>query len=198
MIRKKKLVLFFFVVAIVLLLSVSIAYAALSSTMTVTINRVTQQAMTWDIGFQTGTITGVVTSSNGLASCGTATATVNTISGISTTLADVGDKCAYTFHILNKGTIGGRVSNIAIVKPANTSCTINGSTMVCGDITYKLRYNSATSSTLLSLNDTIAPKSGSTVTDQTVVLTIEHTGTTASQTDYQQTGFSYTITYGQN
>lgn len=70
--------------------------------------------------------------------------------------------------------------------------------MVCGDITYKLRYNNASSTSLLALNDTIAPKSGSTPTDQTVVLTIEHTGTTASTTDYNQSGFSYTITYGQN
>lgn len=198
MIRKKKLVVFFFIIAIVLLLSVSIAYAALSSTITVTVNKVTQQAMTWDIGFQTGTITGELTSTNSIADCGSATATATTISGISTRLADVGDKCAYTFHILNKGTIGGKVSNIAIVKPADTTCTINGSTMVCGDITYKLRYNNATSTSLLALNDTIAPKSGSTPTDQTVVLTIEHTGTTASTTDYNQSGFSYTITYGQN
>ena len=198
MIRNKRLVAFFFIIAFVLLLSVSVAYAALSSTITVTINKVSQQAMTWDIGFQTGTITGEVTTSNALASCGTATATATTISGISTRLADVGDKCAYTFRIRNNGTIGGKITNIAITKPTSTTCTIDGSTMVCGDITYKLRYSTASSTSLVALGDTIAAKSGSTPTEKIVVLTIEHTGTTAQTNDYVQAGFSYTLTFGQN
>ncbi len=198
MIRRKKLVLSFMIVAFVMLLSISIAYAALGTTLTVTVNKVTQNAMTWDIGFQTGTVSGVATTTNSLASCGSATATTDTISGITTTLADVGDKCAYTFTIKNNGTIGGKISAIDITKPTNTTCTTSGSTMVCGDITYKLHYDNEASSSLVAIGDTIAAKSGSAPTVKTVVLTIEHTGTTASTTDYDQLDFSYKITYGQN
>ena len=198
MIRKKKIILSFIIIAVVLLLSIAIAYAALSTTLTITFNKVTQNPMTWDIAFQTGTVAGVSTSTNSLSSCGSATATTDTISGISTTLADVGDKCAYTFVIRNNGTIAGKISSIDITKPNNTTCTITGSTMVCGDITYKLHYDNESSTSLVGIGDTIAPKDGSTPTLKTVVLTIEHTGTTASTEDYEQLGFSYKITYGQN
>lgn len=198
MIRSKKIVISLFAIAFILLLTISIAYAALSATLTMTTNKITQSAMTWDIGFQTGTITGVATSANPIASCGTATATSTTISGISLTLAGVGDKCSYTFKIKNNGTIAGKISNIVITKPTDTVCTINGSTMVCGDITYKLHYDTADSTSLVSVNDTIAAKSGSTATEKTVVLTVEHTGTTASEDDYYQSGFAYKLVYSQN
>ncbi|MBR4693334.1 MAG: hypothetical protein IKQ06_04690 [Bacilli bacterium] len=198
MIRKKKIVITSLVVAIVMLLSISIAYAALSTTLTITMNQITQNAMTWDIGFQTGTVTGVVTTTNNLASCGTATATSTTISGISTTLSDVGDRCAYTFTVKNNGTIGGKIASISVTQPSGQSCSVNGSTMVCGDITYKLHYDSATSTSLVAVGNTIAPKSGSTPTTKTIVLTIENTGSAAPTADYNQSGFAYTIKYGQN
>jgi len=198
MIRNKKTIISFFAVAIVLLLSISIAYAALSTTLTVTMNQLTQNAMTWDIGFQTGTVTGVVTTTNNLATCGTATATSTTISGVSPTLSDVGDRCAYTFKIKNNGTIGGKIAAINVTKPSGQSCTVNGSTMVCGDITYKLHYDTATSTSLVAVGNTINPKSGSTATTKTVVLTIEHTGSAPASSDYTQSGFAYTIRYGQN
>lgn len=196
MVRRKKLVLTFSIIAIVLLCSISIGYAALSKTLKITVST-TQNAMTWDIGFQTGTITGVATSTTGAASCGTATVTQTAITGISTTLTGVGDMCAYTFKILNNGTVGGIISTINITKPADTTCTISGSTMVCGDITYKLHYNTSSSTSLVAVGDIILEKSGSTATEKTVVLTIEHTGSTASTTDYNQSGFAYQITYSQ-
>ena len=199
MIRNKKLVITFFIVLAVLLVSVSIAYAALSTTLTITTNKITQNAMTWDIGFEAGSITGEARVNNSSSvSCGEATATKTAITGISTSLSGVGDECAYTFTIRNNGTIGGKITAINITKPASTTCTINGSTMVCGSITYKLHYNNATSTSLVAKNDTINPKSGSTPTNKTVVLTITHTGTIASATDFNQTGFAYNLTFSQN
>ena len=55
-----------------------------------------------------------------------------------------------------------------------------------------------TSTSFVAVGDTIAAKSGSTATEKIVVLTIEHTGTTAQTNDYVQAGFSYTLTFGQN
>jgi len=198
-IRNKKLVITFFIILTVILVSVSIAYAALSTTLQITTNKITQNAMTWDIGFATGTVTGEARVNNSNAvSCGEATATATAITGISTSLSGVGDECAYTFTIRNNGTIGGIITAINITKPTSTSCTINGSTMVCGSITYKLHYDTATSTSLVAVNNTIAPKSGTTPTTKTVVLTITHTGTIASATDFNQNGFAYNITFSQN
>ena len=199
MLRKKKFIVTSLIVVAVLLLSVSIAYAALSSSLTITIPQVKQEVMTWDIGFNPGTVTcSIVTDNSGLTSCGSATVTTTTVSGIETIVSEPGDKCACTLSILNKGTIGGKISTINITKPQNTTCTISGSTMTCDNIIYKLHYDNAASSTLVAVGDTIAPKSGSTPTTKTVVLTIEHSSTAGPQQDVTQTGFAYNITYSQN
>ena len=199
MIRDKKFVVIVICSLVATLFSISIAYASLQSTLVTTLNQMSQEAMTWDIAFVTGTITGqAVVNNSGNISCGTATATATTISGIAPTLSDVGDKCAYTFTIRNDGTIGGEISSITITDPSGLTCTKTGSTMVCGDITYKLHYDSASSTTLVAVNDTIDPKVGNTATTRTVVLTVEYTGSTAAEDDFTQSGFSYTILYAQH
>lgn len=197
MLRNEKLVYGLFIFLAIILCSIAVGYAALSTTLHVTANKVSQNAQTWNIAFDTGTVTGVGTGSN-MVSCGSATAQATTISGFNIQLGDVGDKCAYTFKIANNGTIAGRISTINITKPASTSCTTSGSTMVCGNITYKLHYNTATSTSLVAVNDTIAAKSGSTATKKTVVLTVEHTGTNPGTADYKQLSFAYDITFVQN
>ena len=197
MIRRKRLVFTIIFVLVISIASISIGYAALSTSISITMNKITQNAMTWNIGFKTGTVSGSVTTNNsGNAVCGSATATATTISGVAPSLA-MGDKCAYTFYIQNNGTIGGKISSINITKPTGATCTTSGSTMTCGNIVYKLRYTSATSNTLVATGNTIAAKSGSTATSKTVVLTIEHNGSVETAA-YTQSGFQYTINFTQN
>lgn len=198
MIRRKKFVLAILIVVVIMLFSVTIAYSVLSKSLSVSVQNVTQQAMTWDIGFQPGTVSGEASSTNSLIQCGDATVTKNMISGISTVLAGVGDKCSYPIQIVNNGTIAGIISNITFTEPLDTNCNINGSTMVCGDITYQMHYDNSNSSNLLEIGDIINEKSGSSVTIQNVVLTIEHTGSVASLEDYNQSGFAYQLTYAQH
>ncbi len=199
MIRNKILIRNILIVTAVLVAVTSIAFAALSKTLNISANRVTQSAQTWNIGFETGTVNGVLTATDPrMATCGAATVTSDTISGINVILENIGDKCAYTFNLKNNGTIGGKLTNLVVTKPTSTSCSTSGSTMVCGNITYKLRYDTATSNTLVALNDTIAPKSGSTPTTKIVVLTAEYTGSSLATDDFQQKGFAYTLTYSQN
>lgn len=198
MIRRKKFVLVFLIIAVVLLFGVTIAYSVLNKSLSISTQGVTQQTMTWDIGFQPGTVVGETSSSNSYIQCGEATVTKNVVSGISTVLAGVGDKCSYPIQIVNNGTIAGMISNIVFTQPLNTNCNISGSTMVCGDITYQMRYDNSNSSNLLEIGDVINEKSGSSATIQTVVLTIEHTGSVASLEDYSQSGFAYQLTYAQH
>lgn len=198
MIRNKKLIRNIFIVIAVLILITSIAFAALSQTLNISTNKVTQSAQSWNIGFEAGTINGVLTATDPrMATCGAATVTSDTITGINVILENIGDKCAYTFNLKNSGTIGGKLTNLVVTKPTSTSCSTSGSTMVCGNITYKLRYDTATSNTLVTLNDTIAPKSGNTPTTRVVVLTAEYTGSSLASDDFQQNGFAYTLTYSQ-
>lgn len=205
MIRRKKLVITLTIVGIVLLLSISVAYAALSTTLTTTVNKVTQNVLTWDIGFVPGTITGVATSSTNSAVCGTATATATTISGVSAILTGTGDKCEYTYQIRNNGDIAAKVSNIIFTPPSpGGNCSFNGtwSQYTCGNVTIEFRY--ADTGSLVhfiapfGLGDAIEPRSGSTPTIKTIVLSIEYTGATAPTEDMDPTDFSFKFTYTQN
>ena len=69
--------------------------------------------------------------------------------------------------------------------------------MTCGNFVYKLRYNSSSSTTLVAVNDTIAAKSGSTATEKTVVLTVEHSNMSGETGAYNQNNFNYQLTFAQ-
>ena len=198
MYREKKTIIIILIIVGAFLVSITVAYALLQTSLNVTVNSVSQQKLTWNIGFVPGTVTGtaVVNNSN-VVICGTASVTATTISGISPILSDTTDECSYTFTIRNNGDIAGQISNITIQEPTGLSCTKSGSTMVCGDITYKLRNNSAESTSFVAVGDTISPKVGSTPTTKTVVLTIQYTGATAASDDFSQNGFSYTLLFSQ-
>ena len=175
-------------------LALGIGYAALSATMNITSNKVTENALTWNIGFQSESVSGVPSGSDtSYMQCGTVTANASQVSGVRAILSDVGDKCSYTLHIVNSGDIAAKISSISTTNPTGYTCTTTGSTMVCGDITYKLRYTSSTSTSYLAVNDSFAA-SGTTP----VYLTIEYTGNTAAADDFEQNNFGYTIVFGQN
>lgn len=196
MIRRKRLALTMSISLAIALFSISIAFATLSSNLVLSMGNVTQSALTWNIGFNTGTVNGVATGTD--AVCGSATATSTSITGISVTFSEIGDKCAYTFTIANNGNIPGKITAINVTKPSGSTCSVDGTTMVCGDITYNLRYDTASSDQFVAVNDTIGAMVGTTPTTKTVVLTAEYTGTTLADADFTQSGFQYTITYGQN
>lgn len=189
---------FNFLVALIVFLGLSlaagIAYSALSTTLLVNVNKTTTNPLVWNIGFQSETVSGVPTGSDtSYMQCGTVTTNVSQVTGVRAVLSDVGDKCSYTLHVVNSGDIGAKITSISTTSPEGYTCTTSGSTMTCGNITYKLRYTSASSSSLLAVNNTFA--SGSTTP---VYLTIEYTGSTAAADDFEQNNFGYTIVFGQN
>lgn len=198
MIRNKKFVMILCGGLAISLVGIGIVYAALQATLAATYNVIRQNVMSWDIGFKPETITGEIVANNSdNVNCGTATATATTISGISPGLSTTGDKCSYTFTIQNNGSIPGKISAINITNPTGLTCTKNGSTMVCDEITYELHYDTY-DGTSVALNDVIDAQTGDTPTEETVVLTITYTGLTVGLDDFTQSGFSYTLTYAQN
>ena len=175
-------------------IGLGIAYAALSATLKTNTSPVTADSLTWNIGFLSETVSGVASGSDtSYMQCGTVTANASQVSGVRAILSDVGDKCSYTLHIVNNGDIGAKITSISTTNPTGYTCTTTGSTMVCGDITYKLRYTSSSSSTYLAVNNTFAAPSNT-----AVYLTVEYTGSTAAADDFEQNNFGYTIVFGQN
>ena len=83
---------------------VAVAYAALSSTLNVTVSKVTQNTLSWSVGFTGTSATATVggTSSTG-RNCGNATITANSVAVGNTTLSKPDDSCTYELTISNSG-----------------------------------------------------------------------------------------------
>ena len=171
------------------LFGISIAYAALSATLTITMGKVTQNALTWNVGFETGTVNGT---STGGATCGQATATSDSVTVANTTLATLHDKCVYKLKVKNTGSVAAQLSAISAKTPSSVTCnTTTTSQMVCGNITYKLTTDAA-GSTLLGTGGTLAASSGT----LDVYLSAEYTGTETGASSEQNNG-GFTLTYSQ-
>ena len=177
----------------ILVLGVGVAYAALSTTLTVTFGKVTQNAITWNVGFQGSSATGSSsgTSTTGL-SCGSATITASAVTVADTTLSKPGDKCTWTLTIKNSGTVAANLGSITPTAPSSVSCTNSGASMVCGNITYKLTTNSGGSTLLTTSAGNLT--AGSSLT---VYLVAEYTGTTVNSSAVTQTGGKFTLVYNQ-
>ena len=171
------------------LLGISIAYAALTAALDITMGKVTQNALSWNVGFETGTVNATKV---GSGTCGAATVTADTVSVANTTLTTLHDKCTYPLTIKNTGSVGATLATIAPKTPTGVSCTNSGASMVCGNITYKLATDAA-GSTLLTNNRDLAATTGT----LNVYFVAEYTGTNtgSSATEYNNAGF--TLTYNQ-
>lgn len=178
-----------------LLLAVSIAYAALSTTLTITANKVTQQALTWNVALVTGTLTATEEGTASGRVCGTATVTTTNITVANTTLSKPGDGCVYTFQVRNSGDIAAKLGTITPTKPTGTGvtcATASGGNMVCGNITYKITTNSTGTTVATSSNTTV--NAGQT---KTLYLVVRYTGTSLSSSTIEQSSASFSMPFNQ-
>lgn len=184
---------------------ISIAYSVLSSTLTVTYNNVTQQALVWQVGFQKGTVskTSSGTSTTGL-SCGNATATATTVTVANTNLSKPGDKCIWHLIIENKGDIDAVLSTITATSPTGTDVTCTVATaknkMTCGNIIYSL--NTDDSGTLLTTNIVVNKRTNATTPgtfDVYLIAEYKSTVTTLNLEDpIVQSSAQFTLKFNQN
>ncbi len=177
----------------VAVVGLSIAYAALSTTLTITMNSVSNSDIVWAVGFEPGTVNATAggTSATG-RTCGAATVTEASVSVANTILSKPDDSCTYALVIKNSGTIGAKLTGVTATAPTSTTCTNNGASLVCGNITYKLATNN-TGSPLLATNSTIAA-GGS----QNVYLIVSYTCSELNNSAVTQAGASFSLVYSQN
>ena len=97
--RQKQLVI---IAVLFIILGTGIAYAALSTTLTITANKITQNSLSWNVGFTGTSATGTAggTSATG-RSCGAATITSTAVTIADTTLSKPDDSCTYQLTIKN-------------------------------------------------------------------------------------------------
>ena len=181
-------------VLLVLVVGISVAFAAMQANLSITANSVSQSALTWNVGFQTGTVQGTEGGSGSTGRvCGDATVTANSVSVANTQLSKPDDSCTYALTIKNTGSVDAKLGNITAVSPTSTSCTNSGASMVCGNITYKLTTDS-TGNTLLTTNGILAKTNGT----LPVYLVVKYTGTELVSSDISQNNGGFTLVYNQN
>lgn len=174
-----------------MLFGLAVAYAVLSVTMNVTLGKITQNAMSWNVGFETGTTTASETGSSN-TSCGEAITTANTVSIENTKLTTIRDKCVYKLKIKNTGTIDAMLESISPKVPTSMACdTSTTAKMICGNITYKLTLDPEGLS-LIDVNNLVSANTGELV----VYLSAEYTGTT-TEVEIEQGNGGFIFNYVQ-
>ncbi len=181
-------------IMVVVIAGVSVAYAALSTTWSISTTQITQSSLSWNVGFTPGNVTPTETGSSGSGRvCGSATVTASTVTVANTTLSKPEDGCTYALTVANTGSIDATLATITAVSPTSTSCTTNtDSSMTCGNITYSLTSDS-TGNTLLTTGGTLAKTSGT----QNVYLNVKYTGSGLQTSEVTQSNGGFTLIYNQ-
>ena len=175
-------------VLVVGLLSMTIAYAALSSNLRIS-GTASVAAATWDIRISNLTkasstpslVSGQTNTASGPASVA---ATNNTgISGLNVTLNQPGDKVVYNFTISNNGTIDAELSSFTSSLTKNSASPTNIS---ASDIASKFSHSISCSPTQATSSSDYLNKSGSDHSSSSCTLTIAwKEATQANQTPGQ-------------
>lgn len=194
--NKNKKMYIIMIVLVVIVAGFSIAYAVLSTTLTITGN-VTQNALQFGPTCKNETVSGTFsgTSTTG-SSCGNVTCSGTTFTVAETKLSKPNDKCIWKLTVENKKDINAKLTAIAASAPSSVSCTIEtaNNKMTCGDMEYFLTTDS-NGSTLLTTGGTIAKTNGT----QTIYLVAhrKNVGTLNTNT-VTHNGAKFTLTYTQN
>ena len=198
-------------VALVMVVSIGIAYAALSATLTVTTNKVTQNALTWAITMSCSKTNDVGTSTTG-RSCGEVRSSTNGTTAViieDTTLSKPEDGCVYKCTITNSGTIGARINptnGIVPTSPTSTTCTNTTASssatakMVCGNITYGIYASATVSGTTITTTNQTIPSTGVAIAaggTKDVYLVVQYTGSGVNSSAVTQSGGKFTFNIGQ-
>ena len=194
--KKDKSIIFVIFILMIATLALSIAFSSLSTLLNINYGDVNQSAQTWDVGFDTSG-SPLAASSTGTSAagriCGAATITKDSVSIADTQLSKPGDTCTWSLTIQNLGTIDAELNSVTPIIGEN-SCTISGSSIVCGNITYKLTTDQA-GTTLLSsqINSTLAKTSGT----KDVYLIATYSSNSIGGSSNTQSGIGFTILYNQ-
>ena len=190
-----------------LVVVMSIAFAALSTTLTINFGNVTQSVQTFNFSVPDGTYNATEggTSDTVGRSCAAATVSSNVVTIPNISLSKPDDSCTWDFNINNTGTIAAKITAVTPTKPyAGTSgttlatcATAAGGSLVCGNISYTFSYNSSgTTYTAFPA----APNLTLAATSSTKALRLEakYTGTGVNSSAVYQKSAKFVLTCAQN
>lgn len=178
-------------ILLVAVLTLSIAFAALSATLTINAQATVKNGTAWSVKFQekSGQSAICVASSN--ASVKTQpTITSTSFSGLVAEFKAPGDKVVCTWEVTNAGSIDAKIATFTKGTPTSSDASVTSK------INYSLTYNTE-SGTAVAKDDTLPATTGNT---KTLVLTIgyDSSATYIPSTDVVVSGFDTTIIYEQD
>lgn len=193
--NKERKTMYISILALVIaVVGVSIAYAALSTSLKVKFGTVTQSAFNWDIKLNKGTVNGV-SSGTSTTVCGNATVTDSSVSIGSVTLSKPGDKCTYPLTAQNKGDVDAVLSSITATSPDGVSCNSSSEgKLVCGNVVYSLTSDSNGVNFLKRGEQRIAKTNG---TADFYLVVSYSVSPEVSNEEITHTGAGFTVVYGQ-
>lgn len=204
--KNKKKIYFVLVLLLFCVLGLSIAYAALSTTLNINFGNVTQSQQTWNIAFYpTGTVQGNNNSTG--ATCGDASVQALSINIGATTLSKPGEKCIWTFTVKNSGSLAAKLSGIAAVAPTSTyaddNCIVDSSKIIkCHNVWYTLASDvsgtALTTGSILNSNATKTIYVIAEYVDTDLAGAVNIAATTSAATEVTHSNAKFTIAYKQN
>lgn len=191
--RKKMYIILFALIPVLII--ITIAYAALSTTLTTKWNQISVAKQTWNVGFEVNSSITATTSStsNTGFSCGTASTTATTVTVGNISLSKPGDKCVWPVKIKNTGTITALFKSTSQTVPSGVTCTQSNkyAALVCGNITYRLTTDAAGSNSLQT-NTEIAAGS-----ELQAYVVARYNSDSLNSTQVVQSGAAITLVYEQ-
>ncbi len=180
---------------VVAVIGVTVAYAALSTSLSVKFGKVTQSAFEWDIKLKEGTVAGIVSGTNTTV-CGNATVADNSVTVDAITLSKPGDKCNYPLTVQNKGDVDANLASITASSPNGVSCnsSVEGK-LVCGNVVYSLAKDN-TGLTPLKRGEQKVLKTNGT-SDFYLVVSYDVSSEVLNE-EVSHTGAGFTLVYGQD
>lgn len=200
------------VALLVAIVGLSIAFAALSTTLTIN-GTAKVEASNWDVhyettgGSQSGTVNGAPTGK--ATEVHPATLSATTVSGYEVVLKEPGDKMVYTWDVVNAGDIDATIETFIKPNPVCTPVNSEGqviseptseqsaaASLVCNNLTYTLE--NTTLNAAVAQGQDLLKKTNDTPTKQRLVLTIGYdiskSTTTVPGTSVKITSFDTTAT----
>lgn len=180
------------VALIVAVLGLTVAFAALSQTLTIN-GTASVDAASWDIHFanlSTGQTTGAATVKTEAQISGEKNTTIGDYDVI---ITKPGDSITYTFDVVNAGTVDANLGELT--KNVKPTCTSNSGvsadeTIVCDGLTYSLTYTD--SGNEVKQNDTLDKG-----TTKNMTLTLDYDSDSVPSDDVAISGLGITLKYTQ-
>ena len=176
------------IILIIGLVSMTVAYAALSTTLTIS-SSAKVASSSWDIHFENlSLVTNASGNTGTVITPAQIQANTTQISGLVVDLKQPGDSVSYTFDIVNSGDINAKLNSLTLTTP---SC--GGNTTACSKLEYYVRYT--TGGTTPQTGDTL---NKNTSVNATLTIKYKDDDPLSTENDISVSGLSVTFIYGQN